>query len=216
MEQERTAGQAARGRNRIRTGSPDAGATGQVRAHIQRIALARFIEKGYDKTSLREVAEELGVTKAALYYHFPTKEDIVSSLVEERIAAVEELINWARRQPDRELMRREFVRRYATGLLDADRHADVMRFFQRNQTIVDTLPAGQRMREQMMRVLDLLAEPGEPLTQRFRRAMALFAVHAGWLLLRECDGSAQERREATLDVALQILCADDVQGRAPY
>ncbi|MFK3979104.1 TetR/AcrR family transcriptional regulator [Micromonospora sp. NPDC050397] len=204
----------------MRTGSLGAGAAGQARAQIQRTALALFIEKGYDKTSLREVAEELGVTKAALYYHFPTKEDIVSSLVEERIAVVEELIGWARRQPDRELMRREFVRRYATGLLDADRHADIMRFFQRNQTIVDTLPAGQRMREQLTRVFDLLAEPGEPLTRQFRRAMALFAVHAGWLLPRGCDASEQERREATLEVALQLISDDDsgggcAQGRAP-
>ena len=29
-----------------------------------------FGEQGYDKTSLREIAERLGVTKATLYYHF--------------------------------------------------------------------------------------------------------------------------------------------------
>jgi AcrR family transcriptional regulator len=39
-----------------------------------------FIEKGYDKTSLREIAEQLGFTKAALYYHFSSKEDILMAL----------------------------------------------------------------------------------------------------------------------------------------
>src|SRR4051794_34822838 len=85
-----------RGRNRIRTGDSDGA---DVRAHIQRVALDLFIEEGYDKTSLREIAEKLGVTKAALYYHFPTKDDIVSSLIEERIAAVEALLEWAAAQP---------------------------------------------------------------------------------------------------------------------
>jgi AcrR family transcriptional regulator len=44
------------------------------------VALDLFIENGYDGTSLREVAEKLGVTKAALYYHFASKEDILMAL----------------------------------------------------------------------------------------------------------------------------------------
>lgn len=44
------------------------------------IALDLFNERGYEKTSLREIAEELGFTKAALYYHFPGKEDILLEL----------------------------------------------------------------------------------------------------------------------------------------
>jgi AcrR family transcriptional regulator len=44
------------------------------------VALDLFIEKGYDKTTLREIAEQLGFTKAALYYHFPGKKDILLAL----------------------------------------------------------------------------------------------------------------------------------------
>ena len=40
------------------------------------IALDLFIEQGYDKTSLRQIAEQLGHTKAAVYYHFASKDDI--------------------------------------------------------------------------------------------------------------------------------------------
>lgn len=39
-----------------------------------------FNEHGYDKTSLREIADALGFTKAALYYHFERKEDILLAL----------------------------------------------------------------------------------------------------------------------------------------
>ncbi len=44
------------------------------------MALDLFTEQGYDGTSLREIAERLGVTKAALYYHFESKEDILMAL----------------------------------------------------------------------------------------------------------------------------------------
>jgi AcrR family transcriptional regulator len=57
-----------------RHGSPD------TRERILDVALDLFIEKGYDKTTLREIAEQLGFTKAALYYHFPSKQRILIAL----------------------------------------------------------------------------------------------------------------------------------------
>jgi AcrR family transcriptional regulator len=54
--------------------------TKSTRERILDVALDLFIEKGYDKTSLREIAEPLGFTKAALYYHFASKEDILMAL----------------------------------------------------------------------------------------------------------------------------------------
>jgi len=53
-----------------------------TRDRILEAALDLFTEQGFDKTSLREVAEQVGVTKAALYYHFDSKDEILSSLVE--------------------------------------------------------------------------------------------------------------------------------------
>ncbi len=51
-----------------------------TRERILDIALDLFIEKGFDKTSLREIADRLGFTKAAIYYHFASKEDILMAL----------------------------------------------------------------------------------------------------------------------------------------
>jgi AcrR family transcriptional regulator len=51
-----------------------------TRERILDIALELFTEQGYDKTSLRDIAERLGMTKAALYYHFERKEDILLEL----------------------------------------------------------------------------------------------------------------------------------------
>jgi len=57
--------------------APEARST---RERILDVALDLFIEKGYDRTSLREIAEPLGFSKAALYYHFASKEDILMAL----------------------------------------------------------------------------------------------------------------------------------------
>ncbi len=51
-----------------------------MRERILDVALELFGERGYDATSLREIAERLGVSKAALYYHFEQKADILVAL----------------------------------------------------------------------------------------------------------------------------------------
>lgn len=56
------------------------GADRSTRERILDVALELFIDQGYDKTSLREVAERMGFTKAALYYHFPSKADMLAAL----------------------------------------------------------------------------------------------------------------------------------------
>ncbi len=62
-------------------GSPAAESTAvNTRERILDVALDLFTEQGFDGTSLRQIAEQLGVTKAALYYHFTSKDDILLAL----------------------------------------------------------------------------------------------------------------------------------------
>jgi AcrR family transcriptional regulator len=51
-----------------------------TRERILDIAVDLFTTQGYDKTSLRQIAERLGFSKAAIYYHFASKEDILMAL----------------------------------------------------------------------------------------------------------------------------------------
>jgi AcrR family transcriptional regulator len=195
-------------RGRHRTAVTDPGSNARdTRARIQEVALELFISEGYDKTSLREIAERLGVTKAALYYHFPTKDDIVSSLIEDRIARVEELVAWARTQPPTLETKRELLRRYS-GDLHKARHHEVMQFLERNPTAIKAMPAGQRMRELMMQLGEFLSDPAEPLHRQIRCSMALFAVHATWFILRDPSISDDDKREAALRVAFDLVEGD--------
>jgi AcrR family transcriptional regulator len=182
-----------------------------TRTRIQDVALELFTEQGYEATSLREIAERLGVTKAALYYHFRTKEDIVGSLVQDRVDALDELIRWAGTQPAGPALRRDFVRRYADEL-HQDRHHEVMRFFERNQTSLRDHPKSEQMRERMFAIMDILSSPGDPLAERLRSSMAILALHASWFVLPDPAITNDQRKEAGLEVALELIATAD---RAP-
>ena len=108
----------------------DAPSRGDTRSRIQAVAVELFSEQGYDKTSLREIAERLGVTKAALYYHFKSKEDIVHSLVEDYFGQVDSLVAWASQQPRTPAVRAEILSRYLDMVIDSHQ---VYRMLQQNQ-----------------------------------------------------------------------------------
>lgn len=40
-----------------------------------------FVEQGVQRTSLQDIADKLGITKPALYYHFASREDLVRSIL---------------------------------------------------------------------------------------------------------------------------------------
>ncbi|MFD7952287.1 helix-turn-helix domain-containing protein [Streptomyces ardesiacus] len=59
---------------------------------IQTLAVRMFVERGYDATTVADIAEAAGVAPMTVYRHFPTKEDLVlvdqnGPLVAEHIAA---------------------------------------------------------------------------------------------------------------------------------
>ena len=52
------------------------------RDQILMTAVQLFRTRGYDRTSLREIAGNLGLSKSGLYHHFPSKEALLASLVD--------------------------------------------------------------------------------------------------------------------------------------
>ncbi|WP_324605453.1 TetR/AcrR family transcriptional regulator [Streptomyces sp. NRRL S-15] len=92
---------------------------GSTRARIKEMALELFTKQGYEGTSLREIAEHLGVTKAAVYCHFKTKEGILAELLQERTQPIEDVIAWAEAQPLRPDVQQEALRRYEGALAHA-------------------------------------------------------------------------------------------------
>lgn len=129
---------------------------GNTCQRIQDVALELFSERGYEKTSLREIAEKLEVTKAALYYHFKTKEDIVIGLFQDLGRPIDELIAWAEEQPRTLETKQELLRRYSAALHSA---APLFRFMQENQAAVRDLSIGETFKSRMLTLFGLLRSP---------------------------------------------------------
>ena len=55
---------------------------GNTKERILETALELFAQSGYLGTSMSDIAGELGITKGALYKHYTSKQDILSSIVE--------------------------------------------------------------------------------------------------------------------------------------
>ncbi|MEU9202333.1 TetR/AcrR family transcriptional regulator [Streptomyces sp. NPDC048332] len=184
---------------------------GNTRQRIQDVALSLFAEQGYEKTSLREIAEHLDVTKAALYYHFKTKEDILVSIFEDLNRPIEELIAWGAEQPRTLETKKEILVRYSNALVNA---SALFRFMQENQATVRDLSIGVTIKDRVLALVDLIKDPDAPLTDQVRCFTALFALHAGMLALKDVDGDPEDKRKAALEVAVELVTRAHDPGSA--
>lgn len=62
-----------------------------TRQRMLSAAQALFSRQGYAGTSMADLAKELRLSKAALYYHFPSKEEILAALLDGPLDDYEEL-----------------------------------------------------------------------------------------------------------------------------
>lgn len=60
----------------------------RTRQRILDVALDLFADRGYGTTSLQDIADAMGVTKAAVYHHFNAKADILRALSTSTLAAI--------------------------------------------------------------------------------------------------------------------------------
>ena len=177
---------------------------GDTRARIQQVALELFAEHGYDKTSLREIAERLDVTKAALYYHFKSKEDIVESLVQDAYTSIDDLIAWGREQPPTADARAGILRRYLSLIADFN---SVFRMLHQNQAAVSSLDSAKKRgvdyRERALSLADVLAGPAGTTAARARAMMAIGGLNIAWTFY-ETDADREELFAALLAGALEL------------
>src|SRR5215468_6690960 len=169
------------------TETKEAHARHDTRQRIQAVALELFAEQGYDKTSLREIAERLDVTKAALYYHFKSKEDIVA---------------WGKTLPRTPASRAQILERYYGIVADG---SQVFRMLQHNQASVNSLANAKNrselFRERMDNLVGVLTGPDAPLASQIRAAVALASVSFGCMFFADRAASPDELREVVLDIA---------------
>jgi AcrR family transcriptional regulator len=63
-----------------------------TRTRILAAAEQLFVERGYHATTLQEIADRVGITKPALYYHFDAKAEILASLLDPMTTELERVL----------------------------------------------------------------------------------------------------------------------------
>lgn len=151
-----------------------------TRERILDIALELFVARGYEKTSLRDIAERLGTTKAALYYHFERKQDILFELHMRLHALGREALEQLEQLEDGQARADAWP-----GLVDdfidqVLENRELVLLHQRNHNALEELLNNERhqaenddIEQQFRRILE---SPAIPLAQRVRMACSLGAV----------------------------------------
>ncbi|NJQ15080.1 TetR/AcrR family transcriptional regulator [Streptomyces bohaiensis] len=186
-------------------GDTTGGRRGNTRGRIQEVALRLFVARGYDNTSLREIAEELDVTKAALYYHFKTKEELVVAIYDEWTQPIDAIVAWAGEQEPTLENKREVLRRYSEAMASA---GPLFRFMQENQASLGRFHLGERFKERVRVLGALLVPPTAATVDRIRGLAALHTIHAAVFAVSQyIDVGPEEKRLAALQVAQELLTA---------
>jgi AcrR family transcriptional regulator len=186
-------------------GHPPVGSS--TRERILDVALDLFIEKGFDRTSLREISERLGVTKAALYYHFASKDDILMALhMRLHEVGASALIRMTEEPVTLELW---------GSLLDEvlDQTLPQRKIFlmhERNQAALEKLHSEKHDAEHddiQEKFRTVLADPAIALRDRVRMACSFGAVFAGLFMSGDAfDGTTDQELGAMVrDVVHDVL-----------
>src|SRR3954447_12492391 len=84
-----------------------------TRARLIDVAVALFIRHSFAGTSLQMIADELGFTKAAIYYHFRTREELLLAVMEPMLHQIDDIVVTAERQRTARSRADAMIRGYA-------------------------------------------------------------------------------------------------------
>jgi AcrR family transcriptional regulator len=178
--------------------------TPRTRQRILDAALTLFAEKGYEATSMREISQQLGITKAALYYHFDSKADIVRAMLADTEQQVTGLVEWARTQPGTPELRREVLNRWS-DIMQA-RGLAAFRFVVANRQVIDELmPEHGGMQHCLGELYDVLAPPGASAEDQLRTRLALMSINMAGFAGADIDAEEPEILAAARRLALELL-----------
>jgi len=141
----------------------------QTKAGILQVALKLFSQRGYDATSLQDIANEMDLTKAAVYYHFRSKVELLQAVCEpvyETMTAVLESAAGLR-------SRRQRIDAIGSGFVEVMLgQRAVMSLLASDPVMNGRVQAARSMDDLLKRVIEALYGPAPSPEQR----LAIYAV----------------------------------------
>lgn len=169
-----------------------------TKARAQAVARELFLRQGVRRTSLQEIADRLGVTKPALYYHFASREELVRSIVQPLIDDGDAFVAEAEAKPV------DDVRALLEGYFDFQfRHREVVSLMVRELVALADLGLVDRVVDWRTRLAVLLVGENPPLADSARAVVALGGLADCVLVF--ADQPVEQARAASVDAALAAL-----------
>lgn len=176
----------------------------RTRERILDAALGLFAEKGYEATSMREISAQLGITKAALYYHFDSKADIVRAMLADTEREVTGLVDWARAQPATKELRREVLNRWS-DIMQA-RGLAAFRFVIANRQVIhELMPEHGGMQHCLGQLHEVLEPADASVEDQLRTRLALMSINMAGIAGADIDAEESEILTAARRLALELL-----------
>jgi|SoiMethySBSTD1v2_1073268.scaffolds.fasta_scaffold00354_41 AcrR family transcriptional regulator len=180
------------------------------RSRILAVSLELFRKRGFDRTTMRDIAKAAGTSLGAAYYYFPSKEAIVLSYYEELVESFEARAREVfERTPDlRERLRGVFHAKLDLARRDRKLMAALSRTVGDSQSAVSVFAARTRpIRERTIGVMrQAVSVPEVPETLRELSALGLWTLLLAVLIYFIHDGSPkQERTRRLVDHAIELL-----------
>lgn len=89
---------------------------------ILETAMKLFIEKGYEQTTLQDIADAIGMTRGAIYHHFKDKAEMVDSVM---ACMFHKTVPYDEIKSDKEISALEKIRRILIYAVTADEQVDI-------------------------------------------------------------------------------------------
>ncbi|MFI6501815.1 TetR family transcriptional regulator [Nonomuraea typhae] len=163
-------------------------------------ARSLFAARGYRATSMQAIADQVGITKAALYYHFDSKEEILHRLTLPLLDELEAVLARAESGEGAEEVRWRAIEGYVDVHL---RHRHTLTMLVKDMTLLVQAPVADRFRAAIALANELVAGPGGGLAQRVRASQVVAGLGDPVVLFR--DEPADRLRELILDGARALL-----------
>jgi len=128
-----------RGKGTARGKNAAANAAGSSRrAQLLQIAAEMFADRGYGQTTVRDIADAGGILSGSLYHHFPSKEAMITEMLQTFLGGLQERFDAVIAEADGPRAALDGLIAESFRTIDLDRHAVAL--YQNEQDYLATVP----------------------------------------------------------------------------
>jgi AcrR family transcriptional regulator len=169
---------------------------------IARLALDRFRVDGFVGTSIADLAGTLGVSKAAIYYHYRSKDALLHRLIDPLLDAIDACIQDQTIPVASARTARQLLGDYLAVLLA---HREVVPLVATDVAVLNHPRIGPRLHAQNQQLQSLLAGPDTSVSARLRAEAALGAIWRPLIAEPPLDLTDPAHQHILVDAAVATL-----------